>query len=108
MQQEGSLGPWEPSITGFIPFEEITKQLCDFLFQHVVLRTDVAAAAAGSAAAGQGAIIEVEAKLGHLMDMDRRERLVLPVLTESVINRESRLRTSFESKMTVVSEHWAR
>ena len=103
--QEGSLGPWEPSITGFIPYEEITKQLCDFLFQHVVLRTDVAAAAAGSAAAGQGAIIEVEAKLGHLVDMDRRERLVLPVLTESVINRESRLRTSFESKMTVVSEH---
>lgn len=107
VQQEGSLGPWEPSITGFIPYEEITKQLCDFLFQHVVLRTDVAAAAAGSAAAGQGAIIEVEAKLGHLVDMDRRERLVLPVLTESVINRESRLRTSFESKMTVVSEHWA-
>lgn len=105
VQQEGSLGPWEPSITGFIPYEEITKQLCDFLFQHVVLRTDVVAAAAGSAAAGQGAIIEVEAKLGHLVDMDRRERLVLPVLTESVINRESRLRTSFESKMTVVSEH---
>lgn len=105
VEEQGSLGPWEPSITGFIPFEEITKQLCDFLFQHVVVRTDVAAGAAGSAAAGQGAIIEVEAKLGHLMDMDRRERLVLPVLTESVINRESRLRTSFESSMTVVSRH---
>lgn len=104
-QQQGSLGPWEPSITGFIPFEEITKQLCDFLFQHVVMRSDVGAGAAGSAAAGQGAIIEVEAKLGHLMDMDRRERLVLPVLTEGVINRESRLRTSFESNMTVVSNH---
>jgi hypothetical protein len=67
------------------------------------MRSDVGAGAAGSAAAGQGAIIEVEAKLGHLMDMDRRERLVLPVLTEGVINRESRLRTSFESNMTVVS-----
>ncbi|KAF3387737.1 mRNA-capping enzyme subunit beta [Penicillium rolfsii] len=101
MHQEGSLGPWEPSITGFIPFEETTKQLCDFLFQHVVVRTDVAVGVAGSAAAGQGAIIEVEAKLGRLVDQDRRERLVLPVLTETVINRESRLRTSFESSMSV-------
>ncbi|KAJ5175166.1 uncharacterized protein N7482_001043 [Penicillium canariense] len=99
--QEGSLGPWEPSITGFIPYEEITKQLCDFLFQHVVIRNDVAAGPAGSAAAGQGAIIEIEAKLGHVIDMDRRERLQLPILTESVINRESRVRTSFESTMTV-------
>lgn len=104
VKQEGSLGPWEPSITGFIPFEETTKQLCDFLFQHVVVRTDVAVGVAGSAAAGQGAIIEVEAKLGRLVDQDRRERLVLPVLTESVINRESRLRTSFESSMSVVSK----
>ncbi|KAJ5389651.1 uncharacterized protein N7496_000719 [Penicillium cataractarum] len=100
-QQQGSLGPWEPSITGLIPFEEITKQLCDFLFQHVVMRTDVGTGAAGSAAVGQGALIEIEAKLGHVMDMDRRERLVLPILTEGVINRESRLRTSFESNMTV-------
>ena len=103
-QQVGSLGPWEPSITGFIPYEELTKQLCDFLFQHVVVRTDVAVDASGSVSAGPGTIIEIEAKLGHVIDQDRRERLVLPVLTESVINRESRLRTSFESNMTVVSE----
>lgn len=102
--QTGILGAWEPSITGFIPHEEITKMLCDFLFQHVVLRNDVAVGPAGFAAAGQGAIIEVEAKLGHVMDMDRRERLSLPVLTETVVNREnSHFRTSFESNMTVVS-----
>jgi hypothetical protein len=100
----GSLGPWEPSITGVIPFEEITKSLCDFLFQHVVLRNDVAVGGAGSAAAGQGTIIEVEAKLGHVIDQDRRERLRLPVLTESVINRDSGFRTAFESSMTVVSD----
>ncbi|OJJ44575.1 hypothetical protein ASPZODRAFT_144541 [Penicilliopsis zonata CBS 506.65] len=98
---EGSLGQWEPSITGFIPHEEITKQICDFLFQHVVLRKDIATGPAGAAAAGQGAIIEVEAKLGHIIDMDRGERLRLPVLTESVLNREDpRLRTSFESSMS--------
>ncbi|KAF7122453.1 hypothetical protein CNMCM5793_000478 [Aspergillus hiratsukae] len=103
----GSLGPWEPSITGFIPHEEITKLVCDFLFQHVVLRNDANAAPAGTAAAGQGAIIEVEAKLGHIIDMDRGERLSLPILTESVINKENpRFRTAFESSMTV-SQHRA-
>lgn len=101
----GSLGPWEPSITGLIPYEEITKTLCDFLFQHVVMRKDVAVGGAGSAAAGQGTIIEVEAKLGHIIDQDRRERLRLPVLTESIISRESHIRTAFESNMTVVSGH---
>jgi len=101
----GSLGPWEASITGLIPYEEITKSLCDFLFQHVVMRNDVAVGGAGSAAAGQDTIIEVEAKLGHLIDQDRRERLRLPVLTESIINREaSHIRTAFESNMTVVSD----
>ncbi|KAJ5142819.1 uncharacterized protein N7515_001606 [Penicillium bovifimosum] len=98
----GSLGPWEPSITGFIPHEEITKTICDFLFQHVVLRNDVNVASAGSAAGGQGTIVEIEAKLGHIIDLDSRDRIQLPILTESVINRENgRFRTSFESKMTV-------
>ncbi|KAJ5788483.1 hypothetical protein N7457_003473 [Penicillium paradoxum] len=101
-QAVGSLGPWEPSITGFIPHEEVTKTLCDFLFQHVVMRNDVNAGPTGSAAAGQGAIIEIEAKLGHIIDLDSRDRINLPILTESIINREhTRLRTSFESKMTV-------
>ncbi|KAJ5173043.1 hypothetical protein N7492_005636 [Penicillium capsulatum] len=100
--QPTALGMWEPSITGLIPHEEITKVLCDFLFQHVVVRNDVAVGPAGSAAAGQGTIIEIEAKLGHVIDADTRERLNLPVLTECVINRESpRFRTSFESNMTV-------
>lgn len=101
--QVGTLGPWEPSISGFIPHEEVTKFVCDFLFQHVVIRDDVSAAPTGSAA-GQGAIIEVEGKLGHLIDMERGDRLHLPLLTESIINRDSpRFRTSFESSMTLVS-----
>ncbi|PTU24082.1 hypothetical protein P175DRAFT_0497195 [Aspergillus ochraceoroseus IBT 24754] len=96
-----SLGPWEPSITGFIPHEEVTKLVCDFLFQHVVLRNDAMAGPAGSLSAGSGAIIEVEAKLGHLVDLDRGERLSLPILTESVISRDNpRFRTSFQSNMT--------
>lgn len=102
--QVGALGPWEPSIAGFIPHEEVTKLVCDFLFQHVVIRDDVAAAPAGSAAPGHGAIIEVEGKIGHLIDMERGGRLHLPILTESIINRDNpRFRTSFESSMTLVS-----
>ncbi|OOF97981.1 hypothetical protein ASPCADRAFT_205249 [Aspergillus carbonarius ITEM 5010] len=100
--QVGSLGPWEPSITGFIPYEEVTKLVADFLFKHVVLRNDATAAPAGAAAAGQMPIIEVEAKLGQLIDMDRGERMVLPILTESVVNKDNpRFRTAFESTMTV-------
>ena len=102
--QPGSLGPWEPSITGYIPHEDMTKLVCDFLFQHVVLRNDVGAGPAGSSATGQGAIIEVEAKLGKHIDQDRKERLCLPVMTETILNREnSRFRTSFESSMSLVS-----
>ncbi|KAG0153178.1 hypothetical protein PDIDSM_5028 [Penicillium digitatum] len=101
-QAVGSLGPWEPSLTGFIPHEEITKTLCDFLFQHVVMRNDMNAGPTGSAAGSQGTIVEIEAKLGHIIDMDSRDRIHLPILTESVLNRENaRIRTSFESKMTV-------
>ncbi|ODM23305.1 hypothetical protein SI65_00894 [Aspergillus cristatus] len=100
--QPGSLGAWEPSVTGYIPHEDMTKLVCDFLFQHVVLRNDVGAGPAGSSATGQGAIIEVEAKLGKHIDQDRRERLYLPVMTETILNREnSRFRTSFESSMSL-------
>ena len=98
-QTVGSLGPWEPSITGFIPHEEVTKTLCDFLFQHVVMRNDVNAGPTGSAAAGQGTIIEIEAKLGHIIDMDSRDRIHLPILTESVLNREND-RGKFDSPMS--------
>ncbi|KAJ5964316.1 uncharacterized protein N7479_004192 [Penicillium vulpinum] len=101
-QAVGSLGPWEPSITGFIPHEELTKTICDFLFHHAILRKDVNAALADAAAAGHGTIVEIEAKLGHIIDQDSRDRLHLPILTESVLNRENaRVRTSFESSMTV-------
>lgn len=100
----GPLGPWEPSITGLIPHEEITKLICDFLFQQVVMRKDIGAAPAGAAATGQGAILEVEAKLGQLVDKNRGERLRLPVMTECIINRDDpNIRTSFESSMTLVS-----
>ncbi|WEW59223.1 hypothetical protein PRK78_004692 [Emydomyces testavorans] len=97
-----SLGPWEPSITGVIPHEEVTKLICDFLFQQVVMRKDIGAGPAGGAAVGSGAILEVEAKLGQLVDRNRGERVRLPVLTECIISRDDpSMRLAFETSMTL-------
>ncbi|KAF3398755.1 mRNA-capping enzyme subunit beta [Talaromyces pinophilus] len=103
----GLLGPWEPSISGKIPYEEITKTVCDFLFKEVVLRHDIAAGAAGAAATGSGAMLEIEAKLGRIMDKDRQGRLRLPVMSECILQTEgSGYRTAFESSMSL-AQHQA-
>jgi hypothetical protein len=100
----GLLGPWEPSICGKIPYEEVTKTVCDFLFKEVVCRRDLAAGAAGAAATGSGAMLEIEAKLGRIMDKDRQGRLRLPVMSECILQTEnSGYRTAFESSMSLVS-----
>lgn len=98
----GSLGPWEPSISGKIPYEEITKVVCDFLFKEVVLRRDLPAGAAGASAIGSGAMLEIEAKLGKIVDKERGGRLRLPIMTECVMNANaSDYRTAFESSMSL-------
>ncbi|KAK2865055.1 hypothetical protein FQN49_003957 [Arthroderma sp. PD_2] len=98
---DSPLGPWEPSVTNVIPSEELTKMICDFLFQHVVMRKDIGAGPAGGVAVGSGAILEVEAKLGRLVDKNRGERLRLPILTECVISKDDpNLRLAFESSMS--------
>lgn len=76
--------------------------VCDFLFKEVVLRRDLAAGAAGASATGPGAILEIEAKLGQIVDKERGGRLRLPVMTECVINsNNSDFRTAFESSMSL-------
>lgn len=95
----------EPSITGFIPYEETTKVVCDFLYEHVVARTGIDVTGIGETS-HSGAVLEIEAKLGRIIDRDRRERLRLPVVTECVLSRDRReypYRLTFESSMTVVS-----
>ncbi|EEH46994.1 uncharacterized protein PADG_03092 [Paracoccidioides brasiliensis Pb18] len=97
-----SLGPWEPSITGVIPHEEVTKLICDFLFQQVVMRRDIGAAPAGGSAVGQDAILEVEAKLGLLIDRNRGERVRIPALTECIVAKDDpSIRVGFESSMSL-------
>ncbi len=100
----GPLGPWEPSITNVIPHEEITKAVMDFLFLEVVERTDFKIGAAGALSGLGGAQLEIEAKLGQLIDRNTNERLRLPVSTECIFNKDDpNWRTAFRSSMTEVS-----
>jgi mRNA capping enzyme, beta chain len=80
------------SITGVIPYEELTRVVSDWLFENVVSRGDI----------GPGAEIEIEAKIGQLIDKNTNERLRLPVMTETVI-AAGNATTFFKSSMTEVS-----
>ncbi|KAK5170051.1 hypothetical protein LTR04_004869 [Oleoguttula sp. CCFEE 6159] len=74
----------ERSITGAEPLGEITRALADFLWQYVVT-SDVIE-------------LEIEAKLGRLVDRSTKERIQLPVETATVINRDYLV--EFQSSMT--------
>lgn len=100
--EPGPLGPWEPSIVNVIPSEEIIRVISDYLFNEVVRREDVGAGPAGGGGC-EGAVLEIEAKIGQLIDKHTNERLRLPVMSECVINsRDTSLRVSFKSSMTEV------
>ncbi|WBW73750.1 RNA 5'-triphosphatase [Schizosaccharomyces osmophilus] len=49
-------------------------------------------------------IMQIEAKLGTLIDLDSQSRFEFPVLSETVLNPEFNLRTRFQSDMPA-SEH---
>ena len=101
----GPLEPWEPSITNVIPSEELVRVMMDWLFEHVVVRDDVGVGTAGGAAS-QGAVLEIEAKLGRLEDTYTNERIKIPVLTECVVSHlDPSMRIKFISSMTEVSPY---
>ena len=81
---------WEKSITTQEPAEELTKVVADWLFMNVVQRPDP----------GPGAALEVEAKLGQLVDRHSGERLRLPVQTECVLaDADPSVRVAFHSTL---------
>ena len=88
------LGKWEESITGIKPAQGMTKEVADFLFLNVVSRGDL------GELASRGVEIEIEAKLGHIVDKETNERYRLPVKTECVLMENSRV--GFQSSMTEV------
>lgn len=83
--------PWEPSILNIIPVEDMTKSIADFIFVQAVNRNDIPL----------GAKLEIEAKLGKLIDRNTNDRLKLPVATESIVSKDDpNLKVFFKSSMT--------
>ena len=96
------LGPWEPTILNIWPHDEVARVISDFLFHEVVNRDDVGAGPAGGGP-GQGAVLEIEAKIGQLIDRNTNDRLRLPVMTECVVSKDDpNVRINFKSSMTEV------
>ena len=92
-----------PTIIDTIPAEDVTRIVSDFLFEHAVIRDDVGVAPAGGGR-GLGAVIEIEAKIGQLIDYNTKDRLQLPVSNECVLNQDyTRQNVMFKSSMTEVS-----
>ncbi|RDA83379.1 hypothetical protein CP532_4725 [Ophiocordyceps camponoti-leonardi (nom. inval.)] len=90
--EPGLLGPWEASITGVKPYEEISKTVADFIFIHVVNHPDF------QEIASRGIQFEIEAKLGTLIDKDTNCRVDRLLDTESVLHDTGRI--AFRSSMT--------
>jgi mRNA capping enzyme, beta chain len=90
------VGPsdWEPSIMGSTPYEELTRYICDMIFNTI-----------GNADPPTGgAVFEIEAKLGEIHNIEEGRRLKLPVMTETVFDKNSfGPPTRFESSMNIVS-----
>lgn len=98
----GPLGAWEPSFLNIIPAEELVRIISDWLFQNVVQRDDVGVGPAGGGTGG-GAVLEIEAKIGQLIDKNTNDRLRLPVLNECVVSHsDPNIRIAFKSSMTEV------
>lgn len=97
------LGLWEHSILGIQPAEEMGKIIADWLFTNVVSRGD------GNELASHGIVVEIEAKLGTIIDPDSQQRFRLPTQSECIllpggqgIAGDRSVRWGFSSSMTEV------
>ncbi|KHN95475.1 mRNA capping enzyme, beta subunit, structural domain protein [Metarhizium album ARSEF 1941] len=86
------LGPWEASITGVKPIDEISKTVADFVYIHVVNNPDI------KEITSRGIEFEIEAKLGTLIDKDTNFRVDRLLDTECVLRDTGRV--AFRSSMT--------
>lgn len=95
-QQSGEAGTdgssHEPSITLEQPYDEVTRELCDFLDAFVVSNDGWRSL--------EGVKLEIEAKIGMLVDDLTGERLSLPIRTETVLD-SNKIQVRFQSFITV-------
>lgn len=94
-----SSNPWKPFNDTF-PHEELSREIANFLFMHVVSNDAFDTINAGGSPSPNGAL-EIEAKLGTLIDRSSNMRVNLPVRTETVL--ADGYDVAFESTMTEVS-----
>ncbi|KAL5622076.1 hypothetical protein BROUX41_006021 [Berkeleyomyces rouxiae] len=83
---------WEPCMTGQKPLAEMPRAVADWIFLNVIQSTE------GQEAVRNGGSIEVEAKLGVLIDKDTNERVQPFVATECLLQDNPRI--TFRSAMT--------
>lgn len=88
------LGPWEASILGVKPYEEVSKAIADFLFINVVNSSDI------QEVLSRGIEFEIEAKLGTLIDKDTNHRIDRMLDSECILQDTGRV--AFKSSMTEV------
>ena len=87
-----SLPPWEPSITNLVPYEDLTRRVCHWIVSTIGM----------AEAPSEGAVFEIEGKIGEIHDIEEGGRLNLPVDTEAIFNKDRFRRTKFESSMSMV------
>lgn len=80
----GPLGYLEYNIFDRISDPDSNRQVCDWLFQHIVFNNALGTSKVGEAPNVEGAV-EIEAKLGTIVDKATRDRLRLPVRSEAVL-----------------------
>jgi hypothetical protein len=85
-------GSLEPSLDSFEPYNDMERQICDFLFANII-QPDL------QSQFNQHTKVEIEAKLGSLQDYSNpAERLRLPIMTD-VILAPTASKPRFESSM---------
>ena len=85
--------PWEHSIINEVPYEDLTRRICDWIY------TTIGEAETPSG----GAVFEIEAKIGDIYDIEEGRRLRLPhIETETIFNKDMFRKTKFESSMNMV------
>lgn len=95
------LGAWEPTITNEKTLDGMTRAMMDFMFVNVVNREDFETGAAGGLPSRSGQL-EIEAKIGKLIDNRTGQRVRMPVIVEAAL--DPNLDLKFESSMTIVSQ----
>ncbi|KAF2402842.1 mRNA triphosphatase CET1 [Trichodelitschia bisporula] len=80
----------ERSLDNIKPYNDLVRVVANFLWESVILGPRL----------GSEGHVEIEAKLGTLIDMDTGERLNLPIRSEAVV-APSTGRTRFQSLMSI-------